>query len=623
MRKILGEAKTIRALLSGAKYSIDYYQREYKWEHKQVAELVDDLTSKFLDDFDESDERSAVDSYGHYFLGSIIISSKDAKKFIVDGQQRLTTLTLLLIYLNNLQRGRSESERVPIEELAFSTRFGKKSFNIDVDERAECMEALFEGRDFDADGKAEAIANLVARYEDIDEVFPDELKETALPYFIDWLTENVHLVEITAFSDDDAYTIFETMNDRGLSLSPIDMLKGFLLANMTDQHKRTACNSLWKKRVHELADLGKDVDADCFKAWLRSQYAKTIRERKRNAAPGDFDRIGSEFHRWVGDVKDDLGLENSDNFLRFVNRDFEFYSRQYLRIMNASRKCTDGLEALFYNAQAGFTLQPMLLLAPVNATDDEAIINLKWRLVAKYLDIVLTRRIWNYRSTDQSTMKYPIFRIMLAVRGCPPDILANRLKEDLDAETEVFSSNERFAMHGMNRKHIQRILARMTDFLERGCGLASRYLEYTTGNGRKRYEIEHIWADKYERHNEQFAHEADFSAYRNRIGGLLLLPKSFNASFGDLPYAEKVDHYYGQNLLAQSLHPDCYRHNPGLHQFLARTKLPFKAHSQFKKHDLDERHTLYCMLAERIWDANHILDEVPGSATNAIVVSDP
>ena len=47
-------------------------------------------------------------------------------------------------------------------------------------------------------------------------MFPDELRGEALPFFVDWLMENVHLVEITAYSDDDAYTIFETMNDRGL-----------------------------------------------------------------------------------------------------------------------------------------------------------------------------------------------------------------------------------------------------------------------------------------------------------------------------------------------------------------------------------------------------------------------
>src|SRR5262249_16940587 len=163
---------------------------EYKWESKQVAELIDDLTTKFLEDYEEGDERSAVEGYGHYFLGSIIVSDKDAEKFIVDGQQRLTTLTLLLTCLNNLQRRRPDTTRSsPIGELIFSARFGKKSFNIDdkEPERAECMEALFEGKDFDPEGKSETIANLVARYEEIDERFPDELKGEALPYFIDWL----------------------------------------------------------------------------------------------------------------------------------------------------------------------------------------------------------------------------------------------------------------------------------------------------------------------------------------------------------------------------------------------------------------------------------------------------
>src|ERR1035441_4386191 len=86
-------------------------------------------------------------------------------------------------------------------------------------------------------------SNLHQRYRDIEENFPDELSGPSLPYFTDWLLENVHLVEITAYSDDDAYTIFETMNDRGLSLSPTDMLKGYLLANMGEDRKSTRLNS--------------------------------------------------------------------------------------------------------------------------------------------------------------------------------------------------------------------------------------------------------------------------------------------------------------------------------------------------------------------------------------------
>jgi Protein of unknown function DUF262 len=62
---------------------------------------ADDLADKFLESHDAGHERGAVADYGHYFLGSIIISDKDGQKFIIDGQQRLTTLTLLLIFLHH------------------------------------------------------------------------------------------------------------------------------------------------------------------------------------------------------------------------------------------------------------------------------------------------------------------------------------------------------------------------------------------------------------------------------------------------------------------------------------------------------------------------------------------
>ncbi len=282
MREIRGDAKSIAQLLGGAKYSIDYYQREYKWQTKQVTELIDDLADKFLESHEEGHERSAVADYGHYFLGSIIISDKDGQKFIIDGQQRLTTLTLLLIFLHHSST--DAEQKGQIADLIFSQKFGKRSFNLDVPERTACMEALYTGRALRRERTPESVANILARYADIEELFPEELQGEALPYFVDWLIENVHLVEITAYSDGDAYTIFETMNDRGLSLTPADMLKGYLLANITDQPRaQTRPARRWKERVQALLELGKDEDADGIKAWLRSQYAESIRERKRGA----------------------------------------------------------------------------------------------------------------------------------------------------------------------------------------------------------------------------------------------------------------------------------------------------------------------------------------------------
>jgi hypothetical protein len=608
MKEIRGDAKNIRALLGGAKFAIDYYQREYRWETKQVAELIDDLAQKFLESHEAGNERSAVEGYGHYFVGSIIISDKDGHKFIIDGQQRLTTLTLLLIHI--YRQLEDEEQKAQLADLIFSTKFGKRSFNLDVPERTACMEALFTGTTLEENGQPESVVNILHRYQDIEEHFPEELSNEALPYFADWLIENVHLVEITAYSDEDAYTVFETMNDRGLSLSPTEMLKGYLLANITDQVKRNAGQNRWKQLIQALNEVGKDGDADCLKTWLRSQYATKIRERKRGAHPEDFDRIATEFHRWVRECRDRLGLRESHGFFQFIETDFRFYARQYIRLMMASEQFEHRVEHVLYNADHGFTLQYMVLLAPLRPTDAEEVVTQKLRLVAKFLDILLTWRLWNFRSIGYSTMQYAMFLVMRDIRGLEPGPLAQKLRNALRSEDETFATNDRLYVHQQNRNYLHRLLARLTDYVEQESGMPSHYLEYVADTGRSRHEVEHVWADKPEEHEDEFSHPADFADYRNRIGGLLLLPKSFNASYGPLPYEEKLPHYYSQNLLARSLHPQCYEHNPGFLQFVQRSGLPFHPHIAFKKADLDERGELYRQIAQRIWNPDELLREV-------------
>lgn len=606
-RDIDGKGRTVRELLAGRKYSIDYYQRDYKWQRKQVTELLDDLSDKFLESFDESHERLAVKDYGQYFLGSIIISDRGTEKLIIDGQQRLTTLTLLLIYLYH--RLDDQEQKRLIAELIFSTQYGKRSFNLDVEGRTECMDALFRGEPFTGEENDESVANLLARYSELDDDFPEVLGGKALPYFVDWLIENVHFVEITAYSDEDAYTIFETMNDRGLSLTPADMLKGYLLANITDAERRTKASIVWKQHIQALIDIGKDEDADAIKAWLRAKYAESIREHKRGATPQDFDIIGTEFHRWVRDRERQLGLTSSSAFASFIESDFAFYSRLYVRLRRAAESLTQGLETVYFNAQHNFTLQYPVMLAPVRLDDPEPTILRKVRLVGAYIDILINRRIWNYRAIDYSTIQYAMFLLMREIRGMDVEGLARRLRERLDEETETFASNDRFALHGMNGRQIHLLLARMTDYVEVKSGMPSRYTEYSQRSGKNGYEIEHIWANHPERHGDEFGHPADFDAHRNRIGGLLLLPKSFNASYGDLPYADKLPHYNTQNLLARSLHPQAYEYNPGFRRFIEESGLSFQPHEQFKMVDINARQALFQRLAEQVWNPDRLDQE--------------
>lgn len=609
MQEIRGDAKSVRTLLSGRKYSVDYYQREYRWETKQVTELLEDLADKFLESHEAENDRAEVQHYGHYFLGSIIVSDKDNHQYIIDGQQRLTTLTLLLIYL---YRQITDSEqKTPLVELVFSQKYGKRSFNLDISDRTDCMEALFLGQAFDESGQSESVLNILHRYQDIEEHFPDDLSGETLPYFTDWLIENVHLVEITAYSDADAYTIFETMNDRGLSLSPTEMLKGYLLNHIEDPTLRIKAGQTWKNHIAHLQSLGKEEDADGIKAWLRSQYAQTIRERKRGAQPRDFDRIGTEFHRWVRDNEKALDIKTSTDYARFIQEDFSFYAFWYEHLRKAAETLTQGLEAVYYNNQSNFTLQYPLLLAPLTREDKEPTIIRKLRIVATFVDILIARRVWNVHAIDYSTMQYSMFRTMTDIRGQSPIQLAATLTARLSSE-ETFENNEHFHLHGTNGKQVHRLLARMTDFVETHAGRASRYHEYIQRGGKGGYEIEHIWANHPEHHRDEFAHPADFADYRNHIGGLLLLPKSFNASYGDLPYSSKREHYYSQNLLAQSLHEKAYDHDPGFLKFVRDSRLSFQPHPHFKKVDLDERQRLYRQLAEKVWDPSRLMGEAEG-----------
>ena len=370
------------------------------------------------------------------------------------------------------------------------------------------------------------------------------------------------------------------------------MLRGYLLSNIDDAARRNVTSETWREQVQKLQNIDKEDSTDAIKAWLRCQHAKSIQ---------DFDRIGSEFHRWVGERNEDLDLTDTDSFATFIERDFAFYSDQYYRLRLASRELTPGLECVYYNAQNNFTLQYPVLLAPLRVEDTEEDILRKIRITATYLDILIHRRIWNLQEIAQRSMADPMFAIMHAIRGAGINELSDILYKRLESESYSFANNSLFQLQHGNRRKIFLILARMTDYVGVQSGESTQYVDYLR-SGKNRYEIEHIWANHFKYHTDEFFHESEFQAYRDRIGGLLLLPKSDNASSGDDPYDKKLGVYSGQNLLAKSLLEQTYRNNPGFRRFREDSGLEFKPHPEFKRADLDARQQLYLRLAEQIWN---------------------
>lgn len=618
MKEIKAQSRPVRELLTDTKYGIDYYQREYKWQTKQIVELVSDLTTAFFEEYQPQHERKDVASYGHYFLGSIVISQSEEKKQIVDGQQRLTSLTLLLMYLHNIQKDRPDV--VSVEKMIFSEEYGEKSFNLDIPERNDCMNALFDGVAYDAVDQVESIQNLIGRYNDITESFPAEIADgKALPFFVDWLRNKTQLVEITAYADADAYTIFETMNDRGLSLSNTDMLKGYLLASITDATKRAEANKEIKQWLLTFAKRDnerdtKETEADFFKAWLRAKYAGDIRERKKGAKPEDFDLIGTEYHRWVRTNHELVGLNVSEDFNRWVRQDLRFFARVYLELLEACESLKPGLEAVRFNADHGFTQQFQVLLAPLLPSDDEATVKTKLRLTADYLDCWLNRRLWNFKSIDYSTLQYATFLLTKELRNLSLEALRAKLIARLSSDEKEFPLEDQPSLINWNAKSLHRQLARFTHWVEEQSGQPGRYLEYIVRSGKNAYEIEHLWANHFERHADEFAHAQEFASYRNRIGGLVLLPKKINASLNDKTFADKVAHYQKENLLARSLHSACYQHNPGFLQLMARTGLPFKSFDEFKKVSFDERYAAYQGIAKALWSLSRLQESADATA---------
>ncbi|WFV10516.1 DUF262 domain-containing protein [Citrobacter freundii] len=605
--KIEARHRNLFDVLNAQKYTVDYFQREYSWGEKHIEELVTDLTSAFLNEYTVSDSRDQGENYNNYYLGPFVVSSKDGKRSIIDGQQRLTSLTLFLIYLYNLQKELEYEEK--IESMIFSELRGSKSFNIVVEDRIPCMEALFNFGSYSlVDGDDESTHNMVERYQNITDAFPEELKGQAFPFFIDWLKYNVIMVEIIAYSDENAYTIFETMNDRGLNLTPSEMLKGFLLSRFHQGDKRQKANELWKKAMMDLKNYDKDEDQRFFQSWLRAQYADTIRPGKAGSKNEDFEKIGTRFHSWVRDNLQVVGLDPDDGetFERFIQKNFLFYLNAYTQILNAERALTHQLEYVFYIHHWGIapTLSFPLMLAPLNVGDSSEVVRAKINLVARYIETFVVRRSVNFRKFSASSIRYTMYSLVKEIRGKNFDELKELLSKKLSEMPDTFAGMEEFRLHGQNYRFVKFLLSRITAWVEQQAGMSTTFITYYQPEHGKPFEVEHIWADKYERYTDEFEQEHEFNNYRNRLGDLVLLPRGSNQSYSDLCYDQKQPHYIKENLLAKSLCPLAYMNNPNFNQLRNVLRLPFKPHNSFKKQDVDERQSLYKIICENIWDHN-------------------
>lgn len=603
---------SISSILKDQKYYIDYFQREYRWQEKHIKLLIEDLTTTFLKSYKPIDKRPAVANYQSYYLGPVVFSvnTDNGKNSIIDGQQRITSITLFLIYLNHLQK--KQSEKVNISDLIFSESYGEKSFNMTDEVREPCLKSLFEDGTYKIqENDDETVQNMVERYEDITQSFPEELSEEALPYFIDWFVRNVVIVQITAYSDENAYTIFETMNDRGLNLSPTEMLKGYVLSRVSDAKKRTELNDLWKEQIKILHEYGETADLVFFQSWFRSKYAESIRPGKAGSENKDFELIGSRFHNWFKDNHKKLfNLKTSDDFYSFFKNEFPFYIKWHTKCWDSQSEFNKDLPHLHYIKYWGIadSLQDPLLLSSIKFDDDEDVIKRKLDFTARFIETFTVRRSVNYKKFGQTSIKYTMFNLIKLIRNNDLDKLGQNLTKETSEIEQQWNAINGFGLHGQNRKFVKHLLSRISSHLDIIIGKDNNYVSYHHPNGRQ-FEIEHLWGNQFNEHKDEFEQEWDFQNWRNSIGALVLLPNGTNQSFNSDKYKDKIKHYQKENTYAQTLTEIYYEKNPNFLKSELISTLEFKPHPELKKEDITERKELVQRICEQIWTTDYYKTE--------------
>jgi uncharacterized protein with ParB-like and HNH nuclease domain len=470
MKFLEAKDRSLANILSESRFKIDSFQREYRWQRKQIEALISDLATAFGKSYKEGDTIDTYEEYGSYYMGPIVLCDDKKELSVVDGQQRLTSFTLLIIYLlhkqNELELG--EKIKADLKKHLYIRRGGKDTLILNVESRVKVMEHLINNPDTvfqDIDEleestenvnnrpKDESVQNIVERYEDISILFPKDLCDVIkLPIFIEWLLSNVILVEIKAFNMESAYTIFETMNDRGLSLNPTEILKGYLLSMIDDDDKSEEMNMFWKERIFELKSvIGSDSDLDFFRNWLRAKYAETQRLKTKGSENLDFEQIGTQFHSWLKNNASKIFLKKSDDYYFFIKSDFDYYSNIYMDIYKYKNNWYEDFESLYvsnYYTIADSLAYP-LFLSPISKIDDDETINEKIHIVNKFIDNYTVSRTLQNKAVTQSSIRNYIYDLVKDIRNNDTSELKSFLKLKLQ-EMDSHPSMPFETLHQMN-----------------------------------------------------------------------------------------------------------------------------------------------------------------------------
>ena len=319
--KITATEKTLVQVFSDDYFfEIPLYQRPYAWTTEHVEELLDDLVDAMRRDSDAP-----------YFLGSIVLIKSDdnAKSEVVDGQQRLTTLTMLLCVLRDISsddklddfiRQAGNEYKGTEDRIRLSARQRDRSF---FEEKIQRMNSLEHFLQLDPVAFSDSQMNMFenVRYLNLELLKLNDGERRKLAGYV---AQRCFLVVVSASDGDSARRIFSVMNNRGLDLSPTDVLKAVVLDKISDSHSQDEYAVKWESVEEEL---GRDNFRDLF-AHIRMIYRK---DKLRGT-------LENEFQTYV------LGGLTPKKAIEFVDDELEPYADAYEIVSRASYESTEDAE---------------------------------------------------------------------------------------------------------------------------------------------------------------------------------------------------------------------------------------------------------------------------------------
>lgn len=608
---IIPEKQTVEVCLKQKNYFIDFYQREYVWKKETVDTLLNDIFYSFeltYPEYANADiSPQIIEKFNWYYLNVFITNKVDSKVYIVDGQQRLSTLTLIASKLYHLTE--IDLLKDTLKDCIFGNDKWKGNiFRLDHDKRKEIMDCVLNGDISVHNFKNKTEETIINRYKDISD-FIDRKKMNShkLNTFINYFLERLVLVELT-IDKDDTPMIFEVINDRGEALKPFEILKGKLIGAL-NKEDTDHYSSIWDASISRLT--GKEDDF--FSDFIKSKF---IFKRNSNI---EF-LINNQYHRYIFDnneIGDSFKFRKKDdnysiNIKTFIEEDLQYYSKLYAKIR------TNNGKYLKYNNEINqLSGQYQNIMSSCVVSDPEE--EVKITAVSKEIDRLYMLLILNgiYDSNEFAEISYMLNeklknKLVSDYRVIFNAVIVNAIKGKKNllsvASVLEYDSFLKRDYTNLKTRTLRYFLARVENYIcEQTNQKMQNDVDYiATKTGEKTgYHIEHILS-RNDTNKSFFIDEDEFESKRNILGGLLLLKDRNNISSGNEEYHNKLKTYSSGLVWGHSLNEDFYHCNKDFEKFnqyiFNQSGIQFSSIQIFDQNALYYRSHLLFEIVKLIWE---------------------